>query len=449
MRYIKKLLLLSTLFIYFGCSGGGSSDITVTKDNYSLEYSNDLREVSGNIAIDANFKVDDIKTQNVSINNFRVQVPECEISSQSFSVNQLSLMDSNQSSIDISVKFKKPCFSDEIIFIADKSYTYVGIDGDIIKESKSAEIYQKYELKSEAEALSNSSLESLTLVYKDTRYEAPFFVNSYILTLFTNENSPVIGEIEDIGVITDVKFSSDSAFLKQNEFKVDNILQNINQGDKVVVIPNSINNDFEYLGSYEIDSIGDRNISVKRDSIKEYSNLSLIIGDESRMNRCNKTPSTANFKPKDSDFTVRSQVELELRYEPYLVGKDVVLYLNTDVNGELRGIALKENLKGMGLKSSNLICDNSEADEEDNESEIEYCYFNDIYVYLKGANVLAQDIKTNYECVREEGCKADYYFNNVGCDGLIDVQIRVEEGDSTTISISNVIGENNLIKEEE
>ena len=451
MNYIKKFSLLSILFIYLGCSGGGGSDISVTKDNYLVNYSNDLREVSGNIAIDLSFKADDTKTQDVSINNFRVSVPECEISSQEFSLNKLSLNgDNNESVINLNIKFDKPCFSEEIIFIADKTYTYIGIDGDIIKESKNAEVYQKYKLKSEVEALNKSSFESLALVYKETKYEAPFFINSYILTIFTNENTPSIGEIKDIGVITDVKFSSESASLNQNEFQVDTIMQNINQGDKVVVIPNSVNNDFEYLGSYEIDSIGDRNISVKRDSIKEYNNLSIVIGDESKINRCNATPSTANFKPKDSDFTIRSQMELELRYEPYLVGKDVVMYLNLEINQETKGIALKENLKGMGLESINFPCDNSEADEEDNKSEPEYCSFIDDFVYLKEANVLAQDIKPNIGCVREEGCSYNYMsISNIGCDGLVNIYMEIGEGDSSIYTMTEVLGENNLIKKEE
>ncbi len=452
MKYINKFLLLLLLFVYFGCSGGGGgSDISITKDNYSLNYSNDLREISGNIAIDLNFKADDIKTQDVYINNFRVQVPKCEILSQEFSFNKLSLNgDNNESVINLNIKFEKPCFSEEIIFIADKTYTYIGIDGDIIKESKNSEVYQKYELKSEIEALNKSSFESLALVYKETKYKAPFFVNSYILTIFTNENTPLIGEIKDIGVITDVKFISDNASLNQNEFKVDNIMQNINRGDKVVVIPNSINNDFEYLGSYEIDSIGDKNISVKRVSIKEYTNLSLIIGDESRINRCNATPSTANFKPKDSDFNVRSQIELELIYEPYLVGKDVVMYLNLEINGEIKGISLKENLKGMGLESVNFTCDNSEANEEDNKTEPEFCYFNDNYVYLKEANVLAQDIKANVSCVREEGCSYDYMdISDIGCDGLVNINMRIGEGDSSIVTMIEVLGENSLIKEKE
>lgn len=221
-------------------------------------------------------------------------------------------------------------------------------------------------------------ISSLSLVYVDTDYSAGLFSNHYIVHAIDKYGNPANkGEHIYAGVVNGLELSSkdnvtplyyvNSGILSSGDpatFSINSVNSEfanvISQKDRVIVLASDYRHDSKYLGGWSIQSV-DTNTSLTLD--KKYDEpsidgLSFVVGSEDRADTCGNTLALADLDSQDNSYTIGEDgiADLVLRYDPYLVGKDVYMYVNAyTIDGRV-GTPLKEKLYGKGITATSKTC---------------------------------------------------------------------------------------------
>ncbi len=221
-------------------------------------------------------------------------------------------------------------------------------------------------------------ISSLSLVYVDTNYDNGLFSDHYVVHAIDKYGNPANkGEHIYAGVVNGLEFSSkddttplsydsigtinsgDPATFSVNS--ADSEFGNvIVQKDRVIVLASDYRHDSSYLGGWSIQSV-DTNTSLTLD--KKYdgtsiSDLSFVIGSEDRADTCGNTLALADLDSQDNSYAIGENgiADLTLRYDPYLIGKDVYMYVNAYTTEGRVGTPLKQKLYGKGITATDKTC---------------------------------------------------------------------------------------------
>jgi len=136
-----------------------------------------------------------------------------------------------------------------------------------------------------------------------------------------------------------------------------NIFNNVDLVNDKLVLFGGTGYKFEAYGKWDIDTIAAPNKLTLLDDYNgaEIDGLGYTVGHNFRNEVCSNSPAVANVYAKDNNNILDStgSMIVQIEYDYYLVGKDVVLWANLvgDVNGtsEKVGIGRKVTLRGQGL----------------------------------------------------------------------------------------------------
>jgi invasion protein IalB len=307
----------------------------------------------------------------------------------------------------------------------------------------------------------NTTKTSFSIALKETNVEGSYFVDTYTVTAKDGSGNPIyIGQKLSYGVISGIKtysntFSDRYATMKNEGdytslFTTHNDFENVTSRDSVAILPNDNKNEAYYLGGWSIKSKIDDNTLYLTElfGLDEASGLSYAVGSEARLDICSDTLTTTQIIPVDEAIKDDGTADFKLRYEPYMVGKDIFLYANLSLKTPREGIATKATLKGKGLDGFQVSCYNPDEDNNESTHTPATCNFSHI-IYLKDAPefTAAQKVKVkSYKKVDGECSAYSVTFYNYSdgwstdCEGVMNLQIEMSgncEDKSVTIEISS------------
>jgi hypothetical protein len=130
--------------------------------------------------------------------------------------------------------------------------------------------------------------------------------------------------------------------------------------DTLIVLANKEQHKPYNLGGWDISSVnGGSDISLyDLDAGSDISNVSYVVGDEYRYDRCNETIMNAAASTFTSTEVKDGVAYAELRYVPAMVGKNVFIYANSKLDDKRIGISRKIILVGEGLEENTFSCKN-------------------------------------------------------------------------------------------
>jgi len=288
---------------------------------------------------------------------------------------------------------------------------------------------------------------TISMTLTKTEYKEPFFIDTYTLHA-VDANGNQVKEKRSIsaGVINQTKFWSNNTIFGElspngtsSSFNVNSSLVNfstLSNNDRVVIMPNSSRLSPSYLGGWKIQNVQNAftlNLSEPYNLVTD--GLSYAIGDEKKFNSCDSTLATADFGT--SNYILEDgQLKLELKYDPFMVGKDVFLYAQMQDGDKRIGISRKQTLKGMGVEPVTFTCDNSDA----NSSEPDKICNQTNFVRLVSSNHLAKLVEFNSYICESGNCKSsNITFDKTNCQGLINATLIAEPGESFSIKIGDEI----------
>ncbi len=225
--------------------------------------------------------------------------------------------------------------------------------------------------------VASGPISSISLVYSDTVYDSGLFLNTYIVHAVDKYGNPANkGEQIYAGVVNGLRISSGDGVTPLYgqtgtmhngtlaRFSVaGSTLQFGNvqaHRDRVVVLANENRHDAKYLGGWLIQSIDSPTILTLDDrySDTDAANLTFAIGSEDRVDTCGDSLALADLDSKDGSYTVGDDgtAKLTLRYDPYLIGKDIFMYVNSYTSSGRVGTSLKEKLWGKGITATDKTC---------------------------------------------------------------------------------------------
>lgn len=410
----------------------------IANEKYDFAY-----EIFENSALSTNLKSVTIKSSNPSI---------------------LQILDSNAIAKDEIVTYEnKNSFKVQTYNVTEKQNIDISITAVIEVDGKTTQKGKTVTIQIDPDIYADP-IASMSIVYKDTTYDestAPFFVDRYVVHVTDKSGNPSFdGKTINIGAITELKRNkndntkvayypkSGSNYAVLNKTFYTTISDNghfgfsdydieENSNDRLIIFPNDErNNDYSYLGGWTINNIENNHSLIL---VEDYSGawinkLSFAIGDEDKYDRCNLTNAVADFRAVGDDYTIKNGiVELELRYDPYLVGKDVFFYANLEGVDGIHGISMKRVLTGKGLDSATMTCSSTSDTNSTNPTRCR----EGVFVHLKETNeVLAKDIlASSYECSGDCGY-ADVAFTKpyTGCEGTVGIEV-VLYAPSRTVNI--------------
>ena len=148
--------------------------------------------------------------------------------------------------------------------------------------------------------------------------------------------------------------------LNETDFNISNTfaLDNVQDSDTLVVLANEDRVDSRYLGGWNIKDINNNQLILQSIySGKKTDKLTFVIGNEKRYNKYDYSIALADVDSADKSYTIdeNGTATLKLRYGPYLVGKNVFIYANSQSDQRV-GIAIQRLLSGTGIKSTTYTC---------------------------------------------------------------------------------------------
>ncbi len=135
--------------------------------------------------------------------------------------------------------------------------------------------------------------------------------------------------------------------------------------DTLIVLANENEHKPYNLGGWDIKSVdSDSKITLyDLDMGDTVSGVNYVIGDEYRYDQCNETIMNAASSTFTSTEVKDGVAYAELRYVPAMVGKNVFIYANSNLDGNRIGISRKVLLAGTGLAETTFTCKNESEDE--------------------------------------------------------------------------------------
>ena len=161
----------------------------------------------------------------------------------------------------------------------------------------------------------------------------------------------------------DGTFTLNTSGLSTTKDKISNL-------DTLIVLANESEHKPYNLGGWDIKSVdSDSKLTLyDLDLGSAVSDVNYVIGDEYRYDRCNETIMNAAASTFTSTEVKDGVAYAELRYVPAMVGKNVFIYANSNLDGNRIGISRKLLLAGTGLEESTFTCKNESEDENSTTS---------------------------------------------------------------------------------
>ncbi len=141
---------------------------------------------------------------------------------------------------------------------------------------------------------------------------------------------------------------------------IDTTKDTITSLDTLIVLANKEQHKPYNLGGWDISSINsDHEISLYNlNGTENLTGVSYVIGDEYRYDSCNDTIMNAAASTFTSTEVKDGLAYAELRYVPAMVGKNVFIYANSQLDNKRIGISRKILLTGTGLEPGTFSCKN-------------------------------------------------------------------------------------------
>ena len=153
--------------------------------------------------------------------------------------------------------------------------------------------------------------------------------------------------------------------LNETDFNVSTtfVLDNVQDSDTLVVLANEDRVDSRYLGGWSIKEINNNQLILQSIySGNQTDKLTFVIGNEKRYNKYDYSIALADIDSIDKTYTIdeNGTATLKLRYGPYMVGKNVFIYANSQSDQRV-GIAIQRLLSGTGIKSTTYTCSGGDS----------------------------------------------------------------------------------------
>jgi len=297
--------------------------------------------------------------------------------------------------------------------------------------------------------ISSGPISAMSINYVDSSYDSEnaLFVDNYSIHAVDRFGNPAnAGSKLYVGVVNDVKIdgNGNELYLENNgairydsvreltEFKLLNSnykFDTVKEGDNVVILASKNRHDPAYLGGWIVEEVvNDSTIRFSSKYLGEIANnLKFVLGNEYRYDSCEDTVRVADFDSSDKTYVTDEggNAKLKLRYDSYLIGKDVYIYANSYSDKRV-GIALKRKLWGTGIPIPGAKTCSAPKDSS------KKCSF-DFTLYPNNSPEVLRNVKIGGFSLNGS-CKIEYEDLETGCDGTVSVEVNTTANSSCSVT---------------
>lgn len=310
----------------------------------------------------------------------------------------------------------------------------IHVEANVFDGEKNVNIQSDYPI-----TIIGGSPNSISIVYKDTSYESPFFYDTYIIHAVDKYGNPAKeGSTIYLGAVNGLtKDANGNELYVKNGGKISRGLRgalfnltdpsydfsNVMYHDSVIVLSQENKTNPLYLGGWIVDN-------VKNNSTLEFSKpytgkdtdgLTFVVGNEKRYDICEKQVKLIDFDSDDNTYTLNTggMKEIRLRYPSYMVGKDVYLYVNS-YDENRTGVSIRKKLWGNGIDSTV----DATACTAGNNCNIDISFtVKNSDAPLKNENFSLGNFTISSKCANPTLTKS-----NTKCDGIITINTNYADG---------------------
>ena len=306
----------------------------------------------------------------------------------------------------------------------------IRVDANIFDGEKNVSIQQNLPI-----TIIGGAPHSISLVYKDTSYNNPFFYDTYVIQAVDRYGNPAkegsqiyLGAINGLvkdsngnelyvnngGTIWNDDSNQAELNLTDSRFNFDNVTYQ----DSVVILSSSSKMNPLYLGGWIVDNVIDNKTLQFNKTYNGIAtkNLSFLVGNEKRYDICEKQAKLIDFDSSDNSYTLGKggKKEVKLRYPSYMVGKDIYLYVNSYDKNRV-GTSIRKKLHGTGITASvdTSACTNGKA-----------CDIPITFTVKGSNNVLKNENFTLGNFIISSGCNSPTLkISNTQCNGQVIIHV--------------------------
>ncbi len=231
----------------------------------------------------------------------------------------------------------------------------------------------------------------------------------------------------------------------KTQFSSDDDLSSVRANDTVVLLANEESNNPLHLGGWGVSDGNSSTLDIWNsytvNTGTSTSDLSYAIGNDKKVNRCEETLATAATYAAEGyeDYLVKDGIVIiELRYDPYMVGKTTFIYANSTLEEKRIGISRRVDMQGTGPEEFYYICDNS--DESNKSLPPRVCTNIGHILKLKDSHHLIQDARFK-SYIQQGGTTCAgvniYPDTNIDCDGAKFVTLSAPSGEKCAITMGD------------
>jgi len=467
-KFILQSMGVAAVAIFAGCGGGISDSIKkVTIPDYSFVYDKNMTGVTGYFIVSLN----DVSVQNriykrdIKFSNFVVKMDKCNILNQKFDPSQFSIGDNGEISkkVNVNFTFNNECNETNFTIKGEKLITITYNDKDREPEKYKEEFLRTFNANiyksnnNDSNYTHSGKINNISLVYKETKsYDdtTPYFTDVFAIHAIDEKGKPAdAGEKVHVGTIIGIaKSAYGSELFSENGgkivddnnsvlFKADKNISNISttgsDKDSLIILPNNNRFSSSYLGGWDIDEkIDDYNLSLNSEGYNidfdSVDGLEYVIGNQNREPICGNSP-VANINSNDGLYPIDNNgtANVELTYDPSLLGKTVYLYANSSAgktsNKKRVGTAISTILIGKGIKLSPNTVNN---DDNTSKTLSRTITFKEV-----ASGDPFQNTRFSLEAYTPEGKECSITSSVItDCDGEADINITVPSESSCDIN---------------
>lgn len=463
------LLITGLLALGTACSNN-DTDTEMTASGSGLTYHSQTGVVDGHVTIEVRDLITDSRNlvQRATLKNFSITMGGCPVASHTVSepggegVETVEMTSNGGLRLSVQAQMMGACVSSRLSlhFLAEVTTQANGTE----TVSSSRQICLDYPVHDENGALVVGSggeqvpgtPGAVSFVHQESRYASPFYVDTYaahVICVGVEAGGSLDGECLHVGVMAGVKrdaggsplFGDNGSITVDSEENVyfsatGSAFESVEAGNLLIILPNESQTNSRYLGGWEV--IGPRE-SVDHDGSDaqfrlpvrwagpwelpvrfepaSVSGLVWAIGTRERWNPCESSLAIVDIASLTSGVITQGTTSFELRYDPFLAGKDIFLYGNILTASGRAGVGLRKTLPGTGLVPREYTCEGGD------EGIPHRCCRS--YFYLNDSDELARHIECAGLCWLEGGPSCGTVsFSRSDCNGLVDVTITVEKG---------------------
>lgn len=224
--------------------------------------------------------------------------------------------------------------------------------------------------------ISSGPISSISIIYSDSEYDNVFFNDTFTLHAVDKFGNPGnAGEKIYAGVVVGLTRSGSTELFFHNNGTISSTngatltltgstlnFNGVEIGENVVILASDEKLEGAYLGGWTVASTTSSSLAFESDYVGEsVSGLRFLVGDEKRYDECELSLKVADIDDENATYVIdeNGNATLNLRYDPYLVGKDVYIYANSYSN-ERVGTSIRKKLWGTGISASTSTCTGGE-----------------------------------------------------------------------------------------